>query len=270
MWQSATAAAVALAQQQHLLFGGLGGIIAVIVGGVISIIAMRNAKRNEAQPAPIPQPAPASRRHNPPSVYGEPAPPTSPSRRLHPGPISLSEPSRPQQSNDDDEFATNLFDPDIFSDEQTASEKPPDTLNELSSNALPLLRPASHITSEWRAQASPMPSQTYAPVWNHHTPFSRPTTPTVSPSAYESLTSVAPPIWRIGPLSARQTDIFASAGSSALSFAEPATSSAPVWTSWLQPAAPDANRLPNADTDTPTETSTDAAPPIWPSFLRQE
>jgi hypothetical protein len=270
MWQSATAAAVALAQQQHLLFGGLGGIIAVIVGGVISVIAMRNVKRSEAQPAPSPQPAPASRRHNPPAIYGEPAPPTIPSRRLHPGPISLSEPPSPQQ-RDDDEFATNLFDPDIFSDGQTAPEEPTETSDALTSTALPLLRPASHLTAEWRAQAAPPPSHSHAPIWNRQTPFSRPAATTDSPSAFESLASVVPPIWRLGSLIERNVGILAPTETSALSFADPAPTYAPVWASWLRPAAPDAERTPiNDAAEEPSETAADAAPPIWSSFLRQE
>ncbi len=262
MWHSATASAVALLEQHNLLFGGLGGIIAVIVGGVVSVITLRNARRSVARPMPSPQPAPASRRPPPPPMYGEPAPPTSPARRLHPGPISLSTPAAPQPEHDDADSDVSLFNPDILAGDHDAD--PEDTLAELAASApMPVLRPNSSFTAEWRAQAAPVPvaSLTHAPIWNRE-PFAQlAQLDDASGTLREAEISlaIAPPVWRTGVMSER------------LPFADAPAELAPhtpIWRSWLvatpdnaPDAAPRAETLSDAD-------DAESAPPIWPSFLR--
>jgi len=284
MWHSATASAVALLQEQHLLIGGLGGVIAVIVGGVVSILAARASRRAAARPAPNPQPAPASRRPVAPPVYGAPAPPTSPSRRLHPGPVSLGAPARPQR-DDDEPVSTSLFNPDIFAGAQA---EPEETLAELgasapSASSIPLLRPASGITAEWRGQASPAstpaltPELTHAPIWNR-SPFAGSSASVDAPIAPEitpiPLTS-APPVWR--SLSARVAD----AAPVSLDPQAPASLAAfdtfaahtPLWRSRL-PALDSATPASDDDEARAPEPASDArdecAPPIWSSYLRPE
>jgi hypothetical protein len=272
MWQSATASAVDLLHQQRLLFGGLGGIIAVIVGGVVSVGAIRNSRRRVAQPAPSAQPAPASRRPAARPTYGEPAPPTSPARRLHPGPVSLSAPVTPRHDGDEEagaEVGASLFNPDVFASKR---DEPEDSLAELATlAAVPLLRPTSSIAAEWRAQATPLPasSLTHAPIWNR-APFARPDTPTAAPIAFEMSATIAPPVW---PLSLASAPTVAPAQPGAESFTS-LTSHVPVWDHWLRASsAPtsasvaDEARLPEA---LGGEADAEPEPPIWPSFLRPD
>ncbi|HZC07432.1 MAG TPA: hypothetical protein VE338_17490 [Ktedonobacterales bacterium] len=273
MWQSSTPAAVAILHMQHLFVGGLGGIIAVVVGGVVSVITLRANKR-AAQPAPAPQRAPASRRTPSAPAYAEPAPPTSPARRLHPGPISLSAPGGPQPDDGEQRVTSSLFDPDILSAAPSAQED--DTLAELGRSA-PILRSASHISAEWRAQAAPLspPEVTHAPIWNR-SPFARPRASTslsldgLSSSPF-TLTS-APPIWRSTGASAlfgpsAQPDTVAGAHTGAEMTALFATP-APIWTSRLRPRGEE----PVAERDarlsnTENQASVDSEAPIWPSYL---
>lgn len=269
MWHSALAAAGAT-MQYHLFVGGLGGVITVVVGGIISAIAIRNAKRTAVRPATNAEPAPAARRPAPPVSYGEPAPPTSPARRLHPGPISLSEPPSPQP---DENKATpaSMFNPDLFSSNDA---RPDVTLAELAKTPPPVLRPHRSLAEEWRANAAPAPGPdlTHAPIWNR-SPFARPAAlPDASgetPLVFESAAAVEPPIWRIGSISQRLS--FASAPSEmAAPSVESFTTPAPIWPSWLRPsaAAEDAaQRLTPPAGDAGDGGESD--PPIWPSFLRQ-
>lgn len=276
MWHSATAAAVALLQEPHLLVGGLGGVIAVIVGGVVSVITLRNARRSVAQPAPSPQPAPASRRHAPPIGYGESAPPTSPARRLYSGPITLQEPPSPQPAQDEPASAeppesseptesTSLFNPDIFSG---ADIQPGDPFAGPSFTPSSTLRSARSLAAEWRAQAAPLPPEhlTHAPIWNS-APFARPESAldAKDPLVAEMEASIAPPIWRVGYLSER----FADAPAEQLeSTAEPLATAAPIWSSWLRPAN-SAEEVSPPDTFPATDT-VESEPPIWSSFLRPD
>lgn len=281
MWQSAVASTIALALQQHLLFGGLGEAIAVIVGGVVSVIALRQAKRSAARPAPAPRPAPASPRTAAPPAFGESAPPTTPDRRLHPGPISLSAPTPPSPPDGEETgIPTTLFHPEILAaDPQIAASLSP---------APPVLRPLGQLSAEWRAQSSassssspldPAPSLAHAPVWNH-APFARPASVVrVAPDlAPEAGAAIRPPIWR-APIIAEPT------APSAAAEATPETR-APVWASWLgsTPGATlGASRATDAASverfEAPGEAGSIAAdqaesveptPPIWPSFLRTE
>lgn len=274
MWHSVTAAAVALVQQ-HLFVGGLGGIIAVIAGGIASIGVIRSAKRNTARPAPSPQPAPVSRRPTPSGGFGESAPPTSPARRLHPGPISLSEPSQPQtpgqeqqEQQEQAEPLGALFDPDLFSASSEPDVAQESALPEARLVWAPVLRPISSLASEWRSQAAPLPEHTHAPIWN--------TAPFVFPVVASQMDDVGglgslsfdPPIWRAGYLSERLRPATAPLEASEA----PHTTSTPIWPSWLR--APEraehiggagTARLPDAPTD---QDATNA--PIWPSYLRPE
>lgn len=257
MWHSATAAAVALLQQ-HLFFGGLGGVIAVIVGGVVSVITLRNANRSAARPAPIPSPAPASRRPTTPASYGEPAPPTSPARRLHPGSIAMREPTSPTPASEDAEPSANLFDPDLFS-----------TGSGGSSHAL---RARASLASEWRAQAEPIPDVTHAPVWNT-TPFGGPDTSIDIPVNVEPLPAIDPPIWRAGYLGERLRLTDTPMESAALPMEQSLLAPPPVWSSWLRPpdGAPLFNDAMEArQFDTPATDERATHPPIWPSYLRPE
>ncbi|HEY8322881.1 MAG TPA: hypothetical protein VIG77_00210 [Ktedonobacterales bacterium] len=272
MWQSATASAVLLVSQQHLFFGGLGEAIAVIVGGVVSVITMRKIARGAAHP--VPTPAPVSRRPAAPPAYGAPAPPTTPARRLHPGPVSLSAPTPPSSTpastptrhaeGEDDAPLSSLFNPDIFERPQPAP---------------PMLRPISAITAEWRAQAAassalaPTPNLTTpAPIWNH-APFARPAapaaaTPVVLGLAPEAALVIAPPIWRRPAASAPDV--------APMEAERPASAeAAPIWGSWLSAAsdtADDASDVrPVERLQAPGETANDEPnPPIWSSFLRRE
>ncbi|HEY7848902.1 MAG TPA: hypothetical protein VIC27_02500 [Ktedonobacterales bacterium] len=278
MWHSATAAAVALLQQPHLLIGGLGGVIAVIVGGVVSIITLRNSRRSVARPAMNPQPAPASRRPAAPPVYGAPAPPTSPARRLHPGPISLSAPTRPQRDNDDQRVSTSLFNPDLGADlgadAHAEPALPDDTLAELGSS-VPLLRPSSGIVAEWRAQAAPPPAPdlTHAPIWNR-SPFAQPEAATEAHSVAQINFTIAPPIW--APVSARMAAAEPAPpdAESLVSFASHTSIHAPIWDSWL--CAPDAATHASAADEAHLaearneDASGETDLPIWPSSLRTE
>lgn len=279
MWHSAMAA-VDVLTQQHLLVGGLGGVIAVIVGGVVSIVAARASRRAVAQPAVNPQPAPASRRPATSPVYGAPAPPTSPARRLHPGPISLGAPTRPQR-DEDEPIATSLFNPDIFGGAQT---EPEETLAELGAEAsgarpaapivastaepsAPLPRSISSVTAEWRPQAAPAapPELTHAPIWNR-SPFAWPDRNVEAPPTAAINFESAPPIW-------------SSLGDRSASGEPPRPDApaphAPIWQSRLSGLAAEA---PTSDGIAPTELASDnasderyeSAPPIWPSFLRPE
>jgi hypothetical protein len=287
MWHSATASAVALLQEQHLLIGGLGGVIAVIVGGVVSIIAARASRRTAVRPASNPQPAPASRRPVAPPVYGTPAPPTSPSRRLHPGPVSLGAPARPQR-DDDEHVSTSLFNPDIFAGAQA---EPEETLAELgastpSASSIPLLRPASGITAEWRGQATSVstptlpPELTHAPIWNR-SPFAWPGV-SVDASVAPEITSLtltsAPPVWR-SP-GARMADAAPDSrdpqAPASLAAFDAFAAHTPVWQSRL-PALDAATPASDGDEARAPETASDArdesdasAPPIWSSYLRLE
>jgi hypothetical protein len=268
MWQSATAFVGLLAHQQHLLFGGLGEAIAVIVGGVVSVITLRRATRSAA-PRPAPTAAPVSRRPAAPPAYGAPAPPTAPARRLHPGPISLSAPTpspKPEghAESDDNAPMSSLFNPDIFEHPQSAP---------------PLLRPISAITAEWRAQMAASPSTLApAPIWNR-TPFARPARPeAAAPLALDPLLDaalvIAPPVWRRPGASAPDVESPESLGAELPSPA----SAAPVWGSWLSAGganspADDARaaQLPAQRLDAPGESASDEQhPPIWSSFLRRE
>ena len=270
MWHSATAAAVALLQEPHLLVGGLGGVIAVIVGGVVSVITLRNARRTVAQPAPSPQPAPASRRQAPPIGYGEPAPPTSPSRRLYSGPITLQEPPLPQPAQDESESAepaesTSLFNPDVFSG---ADAQPDDPFAGPTFNASSALRSTRSLAAEWRAQSAPLPAPhlTHAPIWNR-APFAKPDSAldTRDPLAIETEATIVPPVWRAGYLSERLAGVPAELATPP---AEPLTTFAPIWASWLRPALAAENAsLP--DTSPATE-AIESEPPIWSSFLRPD
>ncbi len=288
MWHSATASAVALLQEQHLLIGGLGGVIAVIVGGVVSILAARASRRTAVRPATNPQPAPASRRPAAPPVYGAPAPPTSPSRRLHPGPVSLGAPARPQR-DDDEQVSTSLFNPDIFAGAQA---EPEETLAELradmpSASSIPFLRPTSSITAEWRGQATPVlasdltPELTHAPMWNR-SPFGWLGTD-VEPAGAPEITAItltsAPPVWR--SLGARMADaapvsVDPQAPASLAAF-DAFAAHTPVWQSRL-PALAAATPASDGDEARPPETASEAAsdardesaPPIWSSYLRPE
>jgi hypothetical protein len=275
MWQSAMASAVLLLSQQHLLFGGLGEAIAVIVGGVVSVISMRKVIRSSARPAPTP--APVSRRPAAPPAYGAPAPPTAPARRLHPGPVSLSAPTPPSSTpsstptrhaeSEEDAPLSSLFNPDIFERPQPAP---------------PMLRPISAITAEWRAQAAassaldPAPNVTTpAPIWNR-APFARPAASEVAPRlalglAPEAGLFIAPPIWRRPAASAPAV---APALEPMDGERAAPVSAAPIWGSWLK--APDAaddasNARPVERLEAPGETANDEPnPPIWSSFLRRE
>jgi hypothetical protein len=288
MWHSATASAVALLQEQHLLIGGLGGVIAVIVGGVVSILAARASRRTAVRPAANPQPAPASRRPAAPPVYGAPAPPTSPSRRLHPGPVSLGAPARPQR--DDEHVSTSLFNPDIFGG---AQDEPEETLAELGASApsassiplssIPLLRPASSITAEWRGQATHVlaseltPDLTHAPIWNR-SPFAWSGASVDAPGAPEitstPLTS-APPVWRsLGARVADAAPVSVDPQTPApLAAFESFAPHTPIWQSRL-PALDTATPATDGDAarapETASDTSDASAPPIWSSYLRQE
>lgn len=283
MWQSATASIIALALQQHLLFGGLGEAIAVIVGGVVSVIALRKAKRAAVRPAPAPRPAPASQRNAAPPAYGEPAPPTTPDRRLHPGPISLSAPTPPPARNGGDDeqrgIATSLFNPEIFQemlgdDLAIAASPSPQP------SAPPVLRPLGQLSAEWRAQSSssspldPAPRLSShlasAPIWNH-TPFARPTSAVrlALDLAPEVSAAMAPPIWRTS-ITAEPTTL--------AELAEVAP--APIWASWLgaSPATEAANvtnvqRLEasgEADSAAADQAESAEQAPIWSSFLHRE
>lgn len=269
MWQSATALAGLLAPQQHLLFGGLGEAIAVIVGGVVSVITLRRATRSAA-PRPAPTAAPVSRRPAAPPAYGAPAPPTAPARRLHPGPISLSAPApepKPHAEGDDDAPMSSLFNPDVFERPQSAP---------------PLLRPISVITAEWRTQMAASPSTLApAPIWNH-APFARPARPeAAAPLALDPLPDaaliIAPPIWRRPAPSAPDIESLESLESLGAELPSPA-SAAPVWGSWLSAGganspADDARaaQSPAQRLDAPGESASDEQrPPIWSSFLRRE
>ena len=289
MWHSATAAAVTLLQEPHLLIGGVGGVIAVIVGGVVSVITLRNARRSVAQPAPNPQPAPASRRPAPPIGYGEPAPPTSPARRLYAGPIALHEPPLPQPAQDEPASAeppeptesaastgsmgstgsTSLFNPDVFSADAGASAQPGDPFAGPGFNASPALRSARSLAAEWRAQAAPLPPAhlTHAPIWNL-TPFARPESALEAkdPLVLEMEAAIAPPIWRVGYLSERLADTPAEPASPP---AEPLAASAPIWSSWLRPAAGPADEAPLSTTFSATD-AVESEPPIWSSYLRPD
>lgn len=268
MWYSALAAAIALPHEQHLLIGGLGGVIAVIVGGIVSVISMRNVRRSATPPAATPQPAPTSRRGSTPPTYAAPAPPTSPARRLHPGPIALSAPTRP--SSDDDDFhhggiATNLFDPDILD----ARQGEPGA-------SVPLLRGASDLLAEWRAQTTPAPAHlsapghSHAPIWNR-SPFAPPEPLTDARAASAISFTSAPPIWHSmgasSPVAPAQSEAEALA-----SFAAPA----PIWDSWLHasdtPSAPDLSDASDALRRSAAlgEESAECAAPIWPSYLSEK
>ena len=274
MWQSAAASTIALALQQHLLFGGLGEAIAVIVGGVVSVIALRKAKRAAVRPAPAPRPAPASQRNAAPPAYGEPAPPTTPNRRLHPGPISLSAPTPPSPPEGEDTgMPTTLFHPEILAaaDPETAASLSP---------APPVLRPLGQLSAEWRAQSSssspldPAPRLSShlasAPIWNH-TPFARPTSAVrlALDLAPEVSAAMAPPIWRTS-ITAEPTTL--------AELAEVAP--APIWASWLgaSPATEAANvtnvqRLEasgEADSAAADQAESAEQAPIWSSFLHRE
>lgn len=263
MWQSVIVSAVTLTQQ-HLLFSGLGGIIAVIVGGVVSAVALKQSKRAAVRPAPNPQPAPASRRPKPPTSYAEPAPPTSPARRLHPGPISFSEPPVPKP-DEQDEQGSSLFNPDLFSAEPAAPDEAP---ADLATTTLPLLRPASALAEEWRAQTPPTPivGLTHAPVWNR-APFAKPAAPDTAPSVFATPASGEPPIWRTNFLYARQ---WLSGAAMELTLADeslviqPHAMHAPIWSSYLRPGAAEGS----ASGVEAAESATETEPPIWPSFLR--
>jgi hypothetical protein len=268
MWQSATASAVLLVSQQHLLFGGLGEAIAVIVGGVVSVITMRKITRGAAHPAPTP--APVSRRPAAPPAYGAPAPPTTPARRLHPGPVSLSAPTPPSSTpastptrhaeGEDDAPLSSLFNPDIFERPQPAP---------------PMLRPISAITAEWRAQAAASSAlastpnlTTPAPIWNR-APFARPAAaarPAIDLTP-EAAPVIAPPIWRRPAASAPDV--------APMEAERPASAdAAPIWGSWLKApdAADDASDVrPVERLDALGEAANDEPnPPIWSSFLRRE
>lgn len=281
MWQSATALAELLARQQHLLFGGLGETIAVIVGGVVSVITMRKITRSSARPAPTP--APVSRRPAAPPAYGAPAPPTAPSRRLHPGPVSLSAPTPKASSpkvttperkaeGEDDAPQSSLFNPDIFERPQPAP---------------PMLRPISAITAEWRAQAAAASSTldltssltTPAPIWNR-APFARPAAPEAAAHlaldlAPRAAVVIAPPIWR-RPDVAPDVVPDVAPGMEPREAERPASAdTAPIWGSWLSAAsdtADDARDVrPVERLEAPDEVANDEpSPPIWSSFLRRE
>lgn len=291
MWHSATASAVALMQEPHLLIGGLGGAIAVIVGGVVSILAARASRRTAVRPATNPQPAPASRRPAAPPVYGAPAPPTSPSRRLHPGPVSLGAPARPQR-DDDAHVSTSLFNPDIFAGAQAQQEE---TLAELSADtpsasAIPLLRPVSSIAAEWRAQTTPVlapdPTRdlTHAPIWNR-SPFAWSSASVEAPVAPEITLTSAPPIWRV--LGARMSDEApashdpeAPASLAVVDAFQVTAAHTPVWQSRLPALAAtstddgDEAHAPETASDAANDATSDAtgesAPPIWSSYMRPE
>lgn len=270
MWQSATALAELLARQQHLLFGGLGEAIAVIVGGVVSVITMRKITRSGARPAPTP--APVSRRPAAPPAYGAPAPPTAPARRLHSGPVSLSAPTPPSPTpkastperhaeGEDDAPQSSLFNPDIFERPQPAP---------------PMLRPISAITAEWRAQAAASPAldlTTPAPIWNRAL-FARPAA-AAHPDldlAPKAAVVIAPPIWRRPATSAPDV----APGMEPMEAERPLSAdAAPIWGSWLSAAsgaADDAHDVrPIERLEAPGEATNDEPnPPIWSSFLRRE
>lgn len=288
MWQSATASALALALQQHLLFGGLGEAIAVIVGGVVSVIALRKAKRAAVRPAPAPRPAPTHPRDAAPPAYGEPAPPTTPDRRLHPGPISLSAPTPPPARHDGDDeqrgIATSLFNPEIFQEMLQRDDPVIAPSPSLQPSAPPVLRPLGQLSAEWRAQSSssspPDPASRLSshrastPIWNH-APFARPTSEVrlALDLAPEVSAAMAPPIWRTS-ITAEPTTL------AALAEAAPA----PIWASWLgstlgasrateAASATNMERLEapgEADSTAADEAESAEQAPIWSSFLRRE
>lgn len=283
MWHS-TASAVALLQQ-HMLVSGLGGVIAVIVGGAVSIIAMRANRRTAARPATNPQPAPASHRPSTPPVYGIPAPPTSPSRRLHPGPISLGAPAKPER-DDDERVSTSLFNPDIFAGAQA---EPEETLAELSATAMPsassvpLLRSASSIAAEWRAQATPTPTPipTPAPIWSQSplARFGANGDAPVAPVAPEMTVASAPPVWRSlsAHMDAAEPASLDPAAPASLTTSDTLAVHAPIWQSRLHAldaAAPasdgDDVRTPETASDETYDARDASAAPIWPSYLRSE
>lgn len=294
MWQSAAASTIALALQQHLLFGGLGEAIAVIVGGVVSVIALHRAKRSAVRPAPAPRPAPASQRNAAPPAYGEPAPPTTPDRRLHPGPISLSAPTPPhaRKGGDEDDdaapgVATSLFSPEII----ILGDEPDNAASPAPRAAPPVLRPLGQLSAEWRAQSSlaslsasafdpefPLAS---APIWNH-APFARPVsvarlTLDLAPDAGAA---IPPPIWR-APIFAEPPETLAPLASRDLAAVAPETpemaeTRAPIWASPIDwsgatqtPAADVATDQAEARAERQGE-SAEPTPPIWPSFLHPE
>lgn len=267
MWESI--APVGALVSDHLMLGGLGGVITVIVGGIASVIAWRSSKRAVARPAPSPAPSPearpVSRRAAPPIGYGESAPPTSPARRLYPGPISMrgATPPQPEPAQDENASQASFFNPDLLSSAST--EEPP--------FVAPVWRSNSAIMEEWRAQEHPTPD-----VMPLHRPFWTSVSLTrasaiadlgasylgdEAPLPIDPSLQIEPPIWDSGFRGARVQ--LASLSTDALELGD-APMSAPVWTSHGAPSA-----LPGADYSIPADAVADedaieCEPPIWSSF----
>lgn len=240
MWYAAQSALVAMLQP-HLLFTGLGGVIAAAVGGVIATVIMRIGKRSTA---PRVQPAPAPERRTPPGAgYGETAPPPVPARRLHPGPIALSEPESPSDSADDDRPAL------------TATLPLPEATIAPTTDA-PILPPTERIVAAWRAEQSPTVDVQHRGLWGRK-PFAPPED-VEPPLAFESQQA---PVWRSGFLAAPQFEALETFEASPAD--ESSAASAPIWGSWLH-AAPETPGTPAV------ESSHEGQAPIWPSFLRPE
>ncbi len=263
MWESI--APVGALVSDHLMLGGLGGVITVIVGGIASVIAWRSSKRAVARPAPSPEARPVSRRAAPPIGYGEPAPPTSPARRLHPGPISMrgATPPQPEPAQDENASQASLFNPDLLP--HTSAEGP--------SYVAPVWRSNSAIMEEWRAQEHPTPDimPLHRPFWTSAS-LTRPSAiadlgasylGAEAPLTIDPSLPLEPPVWDSGFRGARVR--LASMSTDALELGD-TPMSAPVWTSHGPPSA-----LPGADYSIPADAVADedaieCEPPIWSSF----
>lgn len=242
----------------HLLMGGLGGVITVIVGGIASVIAWRSAKRSAARPAPSPETPAIHRRPVPPISYGETAPPTSPARRLHPGPVSLSPSTpRPEPKQDDTEPGANLFNPDL-----SASASTPETA---------FTAPVWHTRDAIAAQSSihaplalehdalPMPLWTTPLTRNRRLPDLLGETPLIIEAPSRVMEA---PVWGASLLGGRLRLASATAETpDALDVAaQPMT--APVWTTSARPAETTEAEAALVEADA-SEAVDEIEPPIW-------
>lgn len=265
MLESAIAPVGALISD-HLMLGGLGGVITVIVGGIATVIAWRGSKRAVARPAPNPEAPPAIRRAAPPRGYGESAPPTSPARRLHPGPITMSGVThpRPEPAPDENASATSLFNPDLLSN-NIATEEPPFTA--------PVWRTNSEIVAELRAQDLPTPDALplHRPFWTTASLTRASAIPDLTaipdladeaPLPFDPSLVIEPPVWSTGFGSARVR--LASLSADALGAAEEPMS-APVWPSHGAPhALPEEGSI--AADAAANAGEIECEPPLWSSL----